>query len=87
MMSVIATEAGPHGVTRIFFDCLPRDPDPRDRVRIARVIEESEATAAAELQGPPPRPLTRRLAAALARSAAILTIRACPIAKRPHATG
>jgi hypothetical protein len=37
-------------VTRIHFDCRPADPDPRDRVRIARVIEQSQAVATAELQ-------------------------------------
>jgi hypothetical protein len=82
-MSVIAAEAEPRGVTRIFFDCLPTDPDPRDRVRIARVIEQSEVVAAEELQVPPPPRLTHRLAA-LARGAAILTIRACPMVKRPR---
>jgi hypothetical protein len=85
-MSVIATETEPHGVTRIFFDCVPADPDPRERVRVARAIEQSEAAAAAELQVPPPRRLTHRLAAALARGAAILTIRACPSAQRAQRT-
>jgi hypothetical protein len=49
-MSVIAAEAEPHGVTRIFFDCRPVDPDPREIVRIARTIEQSEAAASAHLQ-------------------------------------
>jgi hypothetical protein len=49
-MSVIAAETEASGVTRIYFDCRPADPDPRDRVRIARVIEQSQAVATAELQ-------------------------------------
>lgn len=52
-MSVIAAETEACGVTRIYFDCRPADPDPRDRVRIARVIEQSQAAASAELQERP----------------------------------
>jgi hypothetical protein len=47
-MSVIATVAEPHGVTRIFFDCRPADPDPRDEVRISDVIARTAAMATAE---------------------------------------
>ena len=52
-MSVIAAETEACGVTRIYFDCRPADPDPRDGVRIARVIEQSQAVAAAEPQDRP----------------------------------
>jgi hypothetical protein len=44
-MSLIATGIEPHGVTRIFFDCRPADPDRRDEVRIARAVEQAAASA------------------------------------------
>jgi hypothetical protein len=46
-MSVIATCIEPHGVTRIFFDCVPADPDPRDVVRISDAITRTAATTKA----------------------------------------
>jgi hypothetical protein len=47
-MAVIATGIEPHGVTRIFFDCRPAAPDPRDAVRIADAIAQTAAKASAE---------------------------------------
>jgi hypothetical protein len=46
-MSLIATGIEPHGVARIFFDCRPTEPDRNDEVRIAKVIEQAAANAAA----------------------------------------
>jgi hypothetical protein len=43
-MPVIAICTEPDGATRIFFDCSPVDPDPRDAVRIARVIAQAQPT-------------------------------------------
>jgi hypothetical protein len=40
-MAVIATKIEPHRVTRIFFDCRPADPDPREIVRVARAMTEA----------------------------------------------
>ncbi len=47
-MSVIATGIEPRGVTRIFFDCRPADPDPRDEVRIADAIAQTAAKVSEE---------------------------------------
>jgi hypothetical protein len=47
-MSLIAAAIAPHGVTRIFFDCRPGDPDRHDEERISRAIEQAAATASPE---------------------------------------
>jgi hypothetical protein len=87
-MPVIATEIEPHGVTRIFFDCSPADIDPREVVRLARVIEQSEATALPDPERQPRATRDRKSSPdrrpLLARVASILTMRACTIMKRPH---
>jgi hypothetical protein len=89
-MSVIAIESEPNGVTRIFFDCSPADLDPREVVRLARVIEQSDAPASTE-PGRRSR-ATRDIKATsdrrpvLARIASILTMRVCTITKRPRRT-
>jgi hypothetical protein len=47
-MSVIAIHIDPNGVTRVFFDCSEVAPDPLDRVRIERAIEQSTALSEAD---------------------------------------
>jgi hypothetical protein len=47
-MSLIAIRSEPSGATRIFFDCRPIDPDPRDEARITRVIVETQAIASVD---------------------------------------
>ncbi len=47
-MSMIAALIEPHGVTRVFFDCLDAEPDPTDRRRIEQAIAHSIALAQAD---------------------------------------
>jgi hypothetical protein len=44
-MPLIATRIEPQRVTRIFLDCRDAPPDPADRLRIERAIEDSAALA------------------------------------------
>jgi hypothetical protein len=44
-MSVIATLIEPRRVTRVFFDCRDVAPEPADRQRIEKAIEQSIALA------------------------------------------
>jgi hypothetical protein len=44
-MPLIATRIEPQRVTRIFLDCRDAPPDPADRLRIERAIEDSVALA------------------------------------------
>jgi hypothetical protein len=49
-MSTIAIRNEPCGVTRIFFDCRPADPDPRDEAQIMRAIAQAQADMPADPQ-------------------------------------
>ncbi|MGA8192790.1 MAG: hypothetical protein WB902_05405 [Acetobacteraceae bacterium] len=51
-MSVIDAVIEQHRVTRVFFDCRPGAPDPRDERRIEQAIELSIAEGQADDAAP-----------------------------------